>query len=1172
MMVLFVSQCEKKALKKTRRVLDAFADRIGDNTWQTVITEEGLQAVKKLLRKTASKNTAVSCHWIRSRARSDLLWVVGNKSKFDYRGVVAVNYTERDMNQFADSNQWKTLPIIKYAAEIAGLFHDFGKVTVLFQDKLEPNKKTEKFEPYRHEWVSMRLFQAFVADKTDHQWLTDLANGDINIVNIIQDGLANDFNQHNNPLRKNKNSKDVLPPFARLIAWLVLSHHKLPKYPESWQGDFTNPPSFNDIESWIDAFNPTWNSPKSNDPEQKGRIVQNWQIHDSGLPSNSFQWKSKACLIASKAKHELLEKLSDDRDWLNDELFTSHISRMALMLADHHFSSLEYEETIGFGWRSESYPVYANTRKLDNGKKSYKQQLDEHLIGVATHAKRIVSSLPKFINESEGLSKNSILQDSVLKTLKKFHDDKEKIKKLHQKFAWQDDAKATVKKIGANTKEQGFFGINMASTGCGKTIANAKIMYALGNETGKVRFNVALGLRTLTLQTGREFQDALNLSDDELSVAIGGIAVKALFENQQRKQEKKTEDKARNKKEQDEENPTGSESENDYLNPDLQVHFTGDIKDHALSEWTRAKGKRNKGKEHIEKLIQPAVLVCTIDHLIPATEGIKGGQQIAPMLRLLSSDLILDEPDDFGLADLPALCRLVHWSGMLGSRVLLSTATMPPAFVYACFEAYQAGWAEYAKANLDSWDGKVQCAWFDEREKSKEGLFNTFDEFKKQHNQFVIDRVKFLEKQPPKRIGKIVDVVEHSQKTVYENMAETIYQSVNELHLSHHVSINNKHVSIGLVRMANIDPMIAVVKALMVKDAPENTCIHYCVYHSRFPLAVRSHIEEKLDFILKRKDPDRIWGEEKGLGSIIDDDNQNHIFVVLASPVAEVGRDHDYDWAVVEPSSMRSIIQLAGRILRHRDDPKNLPKTANIHLLNKNIKGLKGKQVCFEKPGFESKKYDFVLQKSDVDMHSWLDESEYEHISSIAKVKLPKRYRIKCNKYINLSELEHRAITKQLFGAYKDSDRKNNEVLRGDGSAKVWWKEDSSWCAEIQRRQRFRKPKHKEVTLCRYLESELHEIKWQEQSIYRNEVTYENISSVSFDAVEEVVLANNIQFWITLDEESIFKELMTSFNQDMDTISKRFGNVVVHIYKSDREETYCYHKQFGIFQEVKNGE
>ncbi|WBA07599.1 hypothetical protein N8M53_06895 [Salinivibrio kushneri] len=73
MMVTFISQCEKKALKKTRRVLDAFANRIGDNTWQTLITEDGLNTVRKMLSKTASRSTAVSCHWIRSHSRSQLL-------------------------------------------------------------------------------------------------------------------------------------------------------------------------------------------------------------------------------------------------------------------------------------------------------------------------------------------------------------------------------------------------------------------------------------------------------------------------------------------------------------------------------------------------------------------------------------------------------------------------------------------------------------------------------------------------------------------------------------------------------------------------------------------------------------------------------------------------------------------------------------------------------------------------------------------------------------------------------------------------------------------------------------------------------------------------------------------------------------------------------------------
>ena len=87
MIVTFISQCDKKAINRTRRVLDAFANRIGERTWQTIITEDGLIAVKQLLRKTVTKNTAVSCHWIRSRSRSELVWLVGNRNKFNKEGV-----------------------------------------------------------------------------------------------------------------------------------------------------------------------------------------------------------------------------------------------------------------------------------------------------------------------------------------------------------------------------------------------------------------------------------------------------------------------------------------------------------------------------------------------------------------------------------------------------------------------------------------------------------------------------------------------------------------------------------------------------------------------------------------------------------------------------------------------------------------------------------------------------------------------------------------------------------------------------------------------------------------------------------------------------------------------------------------------------------------------------
>ena len=113
MMVTFVSQCQKKSLNRTRRVLDAFANRIGDNTWQTVITEDGLIAVKKLLRKTASKNTAIACHWIRSRSRSELVWVVGNRSQFSQEGIVPVNTTSKEL--FMDIKQFKPNADVAYA-------------------------------------------------------------------------------------------------------------------------------------------------------------------------------------------------------------------------------------------------------------------------------------------------------------------------------------------------------------------------------------------------------------------------------------------------------------------------------------------------------------------------------------------------------------------------------------------------------------------------------------------------------------------------------------------------------------------------------------------------------------------------------------------------------------------------------------------------------------------------------------------------------------------------------------------------------------------------------------------------------------------------------------------------------------------------------------------------
>lgn len=107
MNILLISECTKHALTETRRILDQFAERRGERTWQTPITEAGLSTLHKLLRKSARKNTAVACHWIRGRNYSELLWVVGDRNRFNRDGAVPTNTTKRNVLRSSDENDWQ---------------------------------------------------------------------------------------------------------------------------------------------------------------------------------------------------------------------------------------------------------------------------------------------------------------------------------------------------------------------------------------------------------------------------------------------------------------------------------------------------------------------------------------------------------------------------------------------------------------------------------------------------------------------------------------------------------------------------------------------------------------------------------------------------------------------------------------------------------------------------------------------------------------------------------------------------------------------------------------------------------------------------------------------------------------------------------------------------------
>ena len=957
MNVLFVSQCSKRALTETRRILDLFAERRGERTWQTPITQAGLDTVRKLLRQTARKNTAVACHWIRGRDHSELLWIVGDASQFNDQGAVPTNTTASNVLRAGDENTWHQLPLMTALTALAALLHDLGKATQAFQDRLQ-NPGLRERNHYRHEWVSVRLFQAFVGQDDDAGWLQRLAayadaDTDAQAVEaawldaaggrLLRDGLDEPRAQQHLPFAH-------LQPLAQAVAWLVLTHHRLPCMPvKQSQGidaedledarhtyrRFGVRPSFintSDLDDVLLRISADWNEPRES--VSASTLAAHWHF-PHGLPVTQPAWRKQAARYARKLLE--LSQTAGQGAVLHDP-FAMHVARLCLMLADHHYSSLT-DAAARAPYLSQGYPLYANTRSNQYQSNSFSrfsdkrqsplfnQTLDEHLLGVQAHATLVARALPNLTRSLPALKNH--------KPLKKRSTD--------PRFAWQDKAADLAASVRTRAVHAGAFIVNMASTGCGKTLGNARVMNALADPVTGLRCAFAMGLRTLTLQTGRVFQNDLQLSDEQLAIQVGGAASRALFEYWEQQAE-----------------ATGSASSQALLDEAGTVRYEGNDQHPLLQRLTDDTKAR--------ALIAAPLLVCTVDHLTPATESLRGGRQIAPMLRLLTSDLVLDEPDDFDMADLPALTRLVQWAGLLGSRVLLSSATLPPSLVEGLFLAYRAGRAVYQRHRNErpSEPVNICCLWIDEFHQTTQDCADG-TAFREAHTQYVHKRVAKLQQAEVRRLAQIAPLPENwhgmQEAERRKDFARLVLEQAWKLHQRPHnrsIDGSGKSVSLGLIRMANIAPLYDVALAMYAPDALPSELkaqvrIHLCVYHSQFPLLLRSAIEQQLDTLLNRrgaKDGHDPTLHRPALRALIDAHPEpHHLFIVLGSPVTEVGRDHDYDWAVVEPSSMRSLIQLAGRVRRHRPGAVG---GVNMVVLDSNLRNYEHKgKAAFCKPGFE---------------------------------------------------------------------------------------------------------------------------------------------------------------------------------------------------------------------------
>jgi CRISPR-associated endonuclease/helicase Cas3 len=1013
---------------------------------------------------------------------------------FNEEGIVPVHRTQKTILDNYKESDWKYLSLIQSLTALSALFHDWGKSTKLFQKKLKSS--TKQGDPIRHEWISCMLLHAFIVqkDKSEEGWLNALAKGEID-----EGGLKKSI--------KNVDKQVLyhLPNSAKLIMWLIVSHHRLPtestkknEFRKKWNGVEAN--SIDDVSEYILQ---SWGYENRYDEEEYQERLKQCFEFPNGLISSSVKWKKEL----KKWSNRLLGSLHLLEEAMHDGSYrvVLHHVRLALMLGDHYYSScdadMDWKDTLG---------LFANT---DPKTKELKQKLDEHLCGVMKSALKTVYLLPAFEKEPPSVEDNRVLK-----------------KRSPKAFDWQDKAVSKLKPFMETNNKQGFFAVNMASTGCGKTFANAKVMQCIAEEKDTLRYVLALGLRTLTLQTGDEYRERIGLDESELAVLIGSKAVLELH-NRSKKEASEFVDYY------------GLESGESLL--DEWIDFDSAIPEEGLA--TILKNPKDKA------FLYAPVLVCTIDHLMGATETKRGGKYILPSLRLMSSDLVIDEIDDFTGSDLIAIGRLIHLAGMLGRKVMISSATIPPDLAEGYFNAYKKGWQLFCKTRRAK--NEIVCAWIDEF-KTEVSLIHVaksmqaVENYKDEHTKFIKKRVSNLKLEPVKRKVEIVECQEEMRESKSEEEISKgeqyfskIKSAIIQNHTLHHMIDKRTGicVSFGVVRMANISPCVALAKFL-AKEECEDIELKVMAYHSNQVLLLRHDQERYLEKILKRKEKE--WEE---LEAFKDEVIRSHldrcktkalIFVVVATPVEEVGRDHDFDWAVIEPSSYRSIIQLAGRVRRHRNEEVLKP---NIAVMQYNYKAFiendKEGKTYFKYPGYEK---GIILQTHD--MNELVDTKALrERLDATARILKPKKLKQKSS----LSDLEHYQTQKALT-AY---DKKGATSLQGYL--------DENWflTAHPQYLHPFRESEPTQKVFLVYDENDK-AYSFCEIEGYDNIIKREEILQIKREEIDDEMKKG---LWLKRD----YNTLVEKFDKSKRAISIKYGELSFGYCEGS---AYEYSDQFGLIK------
>lgn len=894
MLVSIVSECHGDAWPRSRAVLDRFLERAGERNWHGRLTQEGLDGLRSELAAVASRNMSVAAFRVEGTKRFLLEWIVGSAEPFGPDGQRST-YGGQSHDRYFTGAQTrpKDFDWLSLVVELAGLWHDVGKANADFQAKL--NEGAMRADPVRHEILSCLVFLK-LARAIDGKSPGDLSNEDIRAA--FEAAMAEPFAFGAQDEHIDIAPADLSFPW-RLVSWLVATHHRLPA---------------------------------SDAPAANGEGA----LADLGLFRLSEHRKSGEPAVASLDRRILTERLvAETRRLVNrirdtetpasllDWRCATAYGRIALILADREVSRRDHDAGFHHGAKISPNMLLANYSEEDPEHelpRRPKQSLEEHLLKVASAAPVALSDMLDIRNEAAWLDTGGL--PSSLRS------------RSGGRFAWQSESVDLLK----NTEipdGAGFFGQVLAGTGSGKTRACPKILAAAGD---RLRYTLCLPLRSLTLQSGEEYRSDLGLGPTEVTTVIGSGAIMELFD-----------ERSANKGLPDEHN--GSASGTSFGDAYATAISIGDTRSNFLkTHLPSSAGKHLHNDYASASFLATPIVVATIDQLMDVADA-KRTSYIIAALRLSSSDLVIDEIDAYDAEDQVAIGRLVYFAGLYGRKVILSSATLTSGHARGLHDAYCAGFR--AHAALFGTSPLIYAGFFaDAPGVGKVLPCNDAQSFADADTSFRDSLLASIAQARVYRRGLICERTPIGDMDAYFARA---FESAVTAHRNHAVTDprTGKRVTSVLMRFAHISSCVAFAKWLAV-NRPAGIDVRRVLYHAGFPLILRDEIEAFLDETFRRKPSDGFFKNKHIRKWLSGSTSQDNIFLLIATSVEEVGRDHDFDAAVIEPTSLHSIIQCAGRVQRHRLVETETP---NVFILPTSVRGVTARDTehFYIRPGPEGK-------------------------------------------------------------------------------------------------------------------------------------------------------------------------------------------------------------------------